>query len=75
MEYLYSDEGQLGWLSGYCNPIRYEDMAARGVVPDDLAAKLPDTVGAVFPTIEQIEAAKALIVENWDSVVGLNVGG
>jgi putative spermidine/putrescine transport system substrate-binding protein len=75
MEYLYSDEGQLGWLSGYCNPIRYEDMAARGVVPADLAAKLPDTVGAVFPTIEQIEAAKALIVENWDSAVGLNVGG
>jgi len=75
MEYLYSDEGQLGWLSGYCNPIRYEDMAARGVVPGDLAAKLPDTVGAVFPAIEQIEAAKTLITENWDAVVGLNVGG
>jgi putative spermidine/putrescine transport system substrate-binding protein len=75
MEYLYSDEGQLGWLSGYCNPIRYEDMAARGVVPADLAASLPDTVGAVFPTIEQIEAAKALIVDGWDATVGLNVGG
>jgi putative spermidine/putrescine transport system substrate-binding protein len=75
MEYLYSDEGQLGWLAGYCNPIRYEDMVARGVVPDDLAAKLPDSVGAVFPTIDQVDAAKTLIVENWDSVVGVNVGG
>ena len=26
MEYLYSDEGQLIWLKGYCNPIRYDDM-------------------------------------------------
>ncbi len=75
MEYLYSDEGQLGWLEGYCNPIRYEDMVARGVVPADLAAKLPDSTGAVFPTVEQIDAAKTLIVENWDAVVGVNVGG
>ncbi len=75
MEYLYSDEGQLGWLEGYCNPIRYDDMVARGVVPEELAAKLPDSTGAVFPTVEQIDKAKTLIVENWDSVVGVNVGG
>jgi putative spermidine/putrescine transport system substrate-binding protein len=25
MEYLYSDEGQLGWLKGYCHPIRFND--------------------------------------------------
>ena len=29
MEYLYSDEGQLGWLGGYCHPIRFNAMAAR----------------------------------------------
>ncbi|MFN7225203.1 MAG: ABC transporter substrate-binding protein, partial [Paracoccaceae bacterium] len=23
MEYLYSDEGQLGWLKGYCHPARF----------------------------------------------------
>ena len=55
MEFLYSDEGQLLWLKGYCNPIRYDDMVARGVVPADLAAKLPDSTGAVFPTPEQLE--------------------
>ena len=36
MEHLYSDEGQLIWLKGYCNPIRYEDIVARNVVPADL---------------------------------------
>ena len=73
MEYLYSDEGQLGWLSGYCNPIRYEDMVARGVVPEDLAAKLPDTTGAAFPTLAQVENAQTYIAENWDAVVGVEV--
>ena len=33
MEYLYSDEGQLGWLKGYCHPIRFNDIAAKGGVP------------------------------------------
>jgi putative spermidine/putrescine transport system substrate-binding protein len=73
MEYLYSDEGQNGWLSGYCHPIRYEDMLARGVIPADALAKLPDVTGAVFPTIEQLTAAKTLITENWDAVVGADV--
>lgn len=73
MEYLYSDEGQLGWLSGYCNPIRYEDMVARGVVPDDLAAQLPDTTGAAFPSLAQVESAQTYIAENWDAVVGVTV--
>ena len=30
MEHLYSDEGQLIWLKGYCNPIRYEDWSRAG---------------------------------------------
>jgi putative spermidine/putrescine transport system substrate-binding protein len=28
MEYLYSDEGQLAWLKGYCHPIRFNDLVA-----------------------------------------------
>jgi putative spermidine/putrescine transport system substrate-binding protein len=73
MEHLYSDEGQLMWLEGYCNPIRYDDMVARGVVPADLAAKLPDSTGAVFPTPEQLKAATDLITKGWDTTVGVNV--
>jgi putative spermidine/putrescine transport system substrate-binding protein len=76
MEYLYSDEGQIIWLKGGCHPIRYNDLAKRGVIPADVAAKLPPAelyAKAVFPTIDQINNAKKAINDNWDKVVGANV--
>jgi putative spermidine/putrescine transport system substrate-binding protein len=71
-EFLMSDEGQLIWLSGYAYPIRYQDMAARGVIPADLAAKLPpaeDVAKATFLTLDQQGAVKTYITENWRKVV------
>ncbi len=73
MEYLYSDEGQNHWLSGYCYPIRFDDLAARDAIPADVLAKLPDVSGAIFPSLEQLNAAKTLITEGWDTVVGVDV--
>jgi putative spermidine/putrescine transport system substrate-binding protein len=76
MEYLYSDEGQLGWLNGYCHPIRFNDMAARGVIPQETMDALPPAAAyeaAVFPTIDQVNANKEAVVAGWDSVVGANV--
>jgi putative spermidine/putrescine transport system substrate-binding protein len=73
MEFLYSDEGQTLWLKGYCHPIRYEDLLARKAVPQDLLDKLPEVTGAVFPSLEQLDAAKKAITENWDAVVGADV--
>ena len=73
MEYIYSDEGQNIWLGGYCNPIRYDDMAARGVIPADLAAKLPDTKGAFLPTLDQITKATTDIAAGWPTTVGVVV--
>jgi putative spermidine/putrescine transport system substrate-binding protein len=76
MEYLYSDEGQIIWLKGGCHPIRYNDLAKRGVIPADVAAKLPPAelyAAAVFPTIDQINNAKKAINDNWDKVVGADV--
>jgi putative spermidine/putrescine transport system substrate-binding protein len=76
MEYLYSDEGQLGWLAGYCHPIRFNDLAANGKIPADLLAKLPPAEAyakAVFPTLDEQAAAKTEITTNWDAVVGANV--
>jgi putative spermidine/putrescine transport system substrate-binding protein len=64
MEFLYSDEGQLIWMKGYCHPIREADLRARGAVPADLSAKLPDVTGAVFPTLDQLTAANTLITKN-----------
>ena len=76
MEYLYSDEGQLGWLAGYCHPIRFNDLAKNSKIPADLLAKLPDPAlyaKAVFPTLDEQAAAKAVVAKQWDSAVGANV--
>ncbi len=73
MEYLYSDEGQNAWLRGYCNPIRYEDMVAKGTVDKAAQAKLPDTAGTELPTLLQIEAATKIITEGWPTTVGVTV--
>ncbi|MEO5918844.1 MAG: extracellular solute-binding protein [Candidatus Limnocylindrales bacterium] len=70
MEYLYSDEGQNLWLDGYCHPIRYENLIANNAVPAEALAKLPDVAGAVFPSLDQLNAAKALITTEWPNVVG-----
>lgn len=76
MEYLYSDEGQLGWLAGYCHPIRFTAMAEAGTLPADLMEKLPaaeNYAKAVFPTIEEQNANKTTITGGWDSTVGASV--
>lgn len=74
LEYLYSDEGQLMWLNGYCHPIRFNDLAAKKLIPAEMMAKLPPAEGyakALFPTLEQQSAAKKRIGENWEKVVGV----
>jgi putative spermidine/putrescine transport system substrate-binding protein len=76
MEYLYSDEGQLGWLAGYCHPIRFNDLAKNGKIPQELLDKMPPAAAyekAVFPTLDEQAAMKEAITKNWDSVVGANV--
>ncbi len=76
MEYLYSDEGQLGWLKGYCHPIRFNDLVKNGKVPQEMLDKLPPAAAyekAVFPTLEEQEKSKEAITTKWDSVVGANV--
>lgn len=73
MEYLYSDEGQLLWLKGYCHPIREPDLRAHNAIPADMLAKLPDIAGAVFPSATQLAAARDLITTQWDAVVGADI--
>jgi putative spermidine/putrescine transport system substrate-binding protein len=76
MEYLYSDEGQLGWLKGYCHPARFNAMAAAGKIPQDLLDALPPAASyeaAYFPTLEEVDANKVAVTGGWDAVVGANV--
>ena len=76
MEFLYSDEGQLGWLAGYCHPMRYNELVAQKKVPQALLSKLPPASAygnAVFPTLDQQNATKDAVTKGWDQVVGANV--
>ena len=41
LEHLYSDEGQIAWLKGYCHPIRFANLVEAGKVPADVLAALP----------------------------------
>ncbi|MCL6512170.1 MAG: extracellular solute-binding protein [Anaerolineae bacterium] len=71
MEYTFSDEGSLIWIKGYCHPTRYNDLVARKVIPEDLAAQLPSDelyAKATFPTLEQLNKHKQLLADNWDKV-------
>ncbi|NJD29145.1 MAG: ABC transporter substrate-binding protein [Chloroflexi bacterium] len=73
MEFLYSDEGQLLWLEGYCHPVRFEELVARERVPAALLARLPDVAAVQFPSLAQLDAARDLIAGQWDAIVGLDI--
>ncbi len=76
LEHLYSDQGQMTWLKGYCHPIRFTNLVAAGKVPAGLLAALPPAAGyakAEFPTLDEQKAAKEVIAKDWDSVVGATV--
>jgi len=76
MEHLYSDDGQIGWLKGYCHPARFNAMVKAGKIPQDLIDALPPAAAyekAYFPTLEEVDANQAAVTGAWDSVVGANV--
>lgn len=75
MEFLYSDEGQLLWLKGYCHPIRFNAMQAAGKIPAEVMANLPPAEAyakAVFPSLDEQGAAKAATAEGWAKEMGVN---
>ena len=74
-EYLYSDEGQTGWLKGFCYTSRFAEMSKDNKISADLLGQLPDVSGAVFPSGPQLDAAKALITDpnkGWTAVTGVS---
>jgi len=76
IDYLYSDEGQVDWLRGYCHPVRFNAMVAAKKVPADVLAKLPPAEGyarAIFPSLTVQNDTKAIVTKQWDSAVGANV--
>ena len=76
MEIIHSDEGQLAWMKGYAHGVQQGDLEKRGVIPADVAAKLPKSSefsAAVAPNPDQVAAAKTLIVDGWMKTVGVDI--
>ena len=74
MEYLYSDEGQNIWLKGYCNPIRYDDMVAKGTV--DRGRRRPSCRTPRAPCCRPSTRSPrrpTLITKGWPTTVGVTV--
>ena len=72
IEYIFSDEGQLFYLTGYAHPARYQALASAGKVPADLAAKLPPAAqyaNVKSPTPAQLSAASNIVTQNWGTQV------
>jgi putative spermidine/putrescine transport system substrate-binding protein len=71
-EFLYSDEGQLLFLTGYAHPARYADLAKKNLVPDALQKKLPPSAPYAkvkFATQEQISKAQKEVAAQWPRMV------
>jgi putative spermidine/putrescine transport system substrate-binding protein len=70
-EFLYSTQGQNGFLGGAARPVELAAMTAAGTVDKTELAALPQVDGtAKFPTQDQINKANTVIASNWASAVG-----
>ncbi|MFB7944835.1 ABC transporter substrate-binding protein [Kitasatospora phosalacinea] len=71
MEYLYSAEGQNGFLGGYATPALFDAMKADGTLDAAAAAKLPtvEKPFTAFPSSEQVDAAKKVLTDNWAKAI------
>ncbi|AOU99232.1 iron ABC transporter substrate-binding protein [Acidihalobacter yilgarnensis] len=71
-DFIYSDAGQLLYLKGYAHPARFNDMVARGVIPESLMAELPPSEpykNVRFPNAEQTKKAQDTVGKLWQKLV------
>lgn len=76
LEYLYSDEGQIGWLKGFCHPVRFAALIADRKVPDAVLSRLPPAEAysnAVFPTVDEQGRITEIVTKGWAAAVGATV--
>jgi putative spermidine/putrescine transport system substrate-binding protein len=70
-EYLYSAEGQNGFIKGYARPVELSTMTTAKTVDAALAAKLPTVAGSPsFPSDAQTTSQKATVTQTWATTVG-----
>ncbi|MEV4560135.1 extracellular solute-binding protein [Kitasatospora sp. NPDC049285] len=70
-EFLFSAEGQNGFIGGYATPALFDAMKKDGTLDTAAAAKLPvvEKPFTNFPTSDQIDAAKKVVTENWAKAI------
>jgi len=70
-EYLYSVDGQNGWLKGFARPIELPALQKAGTADAAAAAAVPAVTdpNPFSPTQDQITAAKAVITQKWAAAV------
>ena len=69
-EYLFSADGQNGFLKGYARPVELPAMQKAGTADKSSVSTLPSVDGSpVFPTDAQTTAAKTLLTSSWASTV------
>ncbi len=69
-EYLYSVQGQNGFLKGGARPANETAMAKAGTIDVSLESALPKVSGGpVFPSDAQAAAAKAVLTQKWAAAV------
>ncbi|GGE05820.1 ABC transporter substrate-binding protein [Aureimonas endophytica] len=67
-DYLFSDEGQLGFLAAYAHPIRFGRMLETGTVPEAILARLPSPEAykqVRFASQAQLDKAKQVVADLW----------
>ncbi|MFF7634459.1 ABC transporter substrate-binding protein [Kitasatospora sp. NPDC008050] len=71
-EYLYSAEGQNGFLGGYATPALFDSMKTAGTLDATAVAKLPNISKpfTTFPSQAQQDTAKTAITSNWAKAIG-----
>ena len=71
-EYLYSAEGQNGFLDGFARPIELQALITAGTVDKTANAALPPAPAGELqlPTIAQQNTAKTLVTQQWPTVKG-----
>jgi putative spermidine/putrescine transport system substrate-binding protein len=70
-EYLYSDDGQNGWLKGGARPVRADAMVAAGTIDKAAYEALPKVNGTPqVPTADQVKAGNDYLAANWAKAIG-----
>jgi len=76
LEHVFSDDVQMQWANAYAIPSRasalLEDQSRTGILAT--LGVTPELLADVqIPTLAQMTAAKALISEQWDSIVSFDI--